>query len=259
MKTAVVTVAIIILAAGLIVNVLLSRQQSNQLDTANQSISSLRSDLVNLKNSVTNFSAVRPSTASSITDIVSALQPSVLRIDVVGKGFVASGSGFIIRSDGYFLTNHHVIDSATSINVTLMNGQQMPATVKTSDVNLDLAICKLNSSRTDFPVLSLGVASDIVVGADVVAIGFPLGTDLPGMASFTHGIVSAIRTIDNSRYIQTDATINPGNSGCALVNYEMKAIGITSSAVLPSGLDIENIGLAIPCDVAQAYINNNLK
>jgi serine protease Do len=259
MKTFAVTLAVIILAVGLIVYIFLNRQQSRQLDTANQSISSLRSDLATLKNSVTNFSAVRPSAVSSITDIVSALQPAVLRIDVVGKGFVASGSGFIIRSDGYFLTNHHVIDAATSINVTFMNGQQMSAAVKTSDANLDLAICKLNSNRTDFPVVSLGVPSDIVVGADVVAIGFPLGTDLPGMASFTHGIVSAIRTIGNSRYIQTDATINPGNSGCALVDYNLKAIGITSSAVLPSGLDIENIGLAIPCDVAQAYINNNLK
>jgi serine protease Do len=258
-KTALIIIVILVLAAGLIASLFLYRQQSSQLDAANNSINSLKSDLASLKDSITGLSSVSPTSGVRTVDVVARLQSAVLRIDVTGQGFVASGSGFIFRQDGYFLTNHHVINAATSIIATLMNGQQISAVVKASDSILDLAICKLNSSRADFPVVSLGSMSDIVVGEDVLAIGFPLGTDLPGMASFTHGIISALRTINNNQYVQTDATVNPGNSGCCLVDYNFKAIGITTSAVLPTGLDIENIGLAIPCDVAQAYINNNLK
>ena len=94
----------------------------------------------------------------------------------------------------------------------------------------------------------------------MIAAGFPLGSDLPGPASFTQGIISAMRTLDGQRYIQSDVQINPGNSGGALVTRNSgKVIGVTSAGILPAGEDIEGIGLAIPIDVIQTYIQNNLK
>lgn len=206
-------------------------------------------------------SAVQPSgTTITMGDLFSLIQPVIVRVNVKGTGFTASGSGILIRSDGYIITNQHVIDSATSITVVLNNNQQYTATVTSSDSNLDLAILKLSRSPSNLPVATLGTASDIIIGGVVVAAGFPLGPDLPGPASFAQGIVSAIRTLDGQRYIQSDVQINPGNSGGALVNRNNgKIIGITSAGILPQNQDIEGIGLAIPIDVIQTYIQNNLK
>jgi S1-C subfamily serine protease len=205
--------------------------------------------------------AVQPTgTPLTMGDVFSLIQPAIVRVDVTGQGFTASGSGIIFRSDGYVLTNEHVIDAATSITVTLSNNQQYPATVNSSDTNLDLAILKLTGSPANLPVATLGSASDIVIGGTVIAAGFPLGTDLPGPASFTQGIVSAMRTLDGQTYIQTDVDINPGNSGGALVNRSnARVIGITTASVLPRGQLVIGIGLAIPIDVIQTYIQNNLK
>jgi S1-C subfamily serine protease len=200
------------------------------------------------------------STTMTMGDLFSLIQPVIVRVDVEGPGFQASGSGIIIRSDGYIITNQHVIDNATSITITLSNDKRYPATVTSSDVNIDLAILKLSGSPSNLPVAVLGSTGDIVIGGIVIAAGFPLGTILPGPASFTQGIVSAIRTVQGQRYIQTDVTINPGNSGGALVNRtNAKIIGITTAGLIPPGQDIEGLGLAIPVDVIQTYIQNNLK
>jgi S1-C subfamily serine protease len=200
------------------------------------------------------------STIPTMGDVFSQIQPVVVRIDVSGTGFQASGSGVIIRSDGYLITNQHVIDSATSITVTLSNNKQYPATVNSIDANIDLAILKLTGSPSNLPVATLGSASDIVIGGVVIAAGFPIGLILPGPASFTQGIVSAMRDVQGQTYIQTDVTINPGSSGGALVNRtNARVIGITTAGLLPPGQDIEGLGLAIPVNVIQTYIQNNLK
>ncbi len=197
-------------------------------------------------------------TTNSVVDVVKLIEPTVVRIDVTGQGFQASGSGYIVDTRGYLLTNQHVIDSAVTINVTLMNGQQSTAAVVHADANLDLALLKLNSNISGLKAVTLGTADDIIVGEDVVACGFPLGTDLPGPASFTRGIVSAKRTIQGSSYVQTDVTINPGNSGGCLVTLSGKVIGTTTAGVVPPTIDAENIGLAIPVDVIQPFIQANL-
>jgi serine protease Do len=212
-------------------------------------------------------SALQPTTTTTsgntlmtMGDLFSRIQPVIVRVDVVGPGFQASGSGIIIRNDGYIITNQHVIDSANSIKITLANNQQYSATVTSSDVNLDLAILKMSSSPSNIPVAVLGTSSDIVTGGVVVAAGFPLGPDLPGPASFSQGIVSAVRNLSGQNYIQTDVAINPGNSGGALVNRtNARVIGITTARVLPPNVPVVGIGLAIPIDVIQTYIQNNLK
>jgi len=203
------------------------------------------------------------STTMSMADLFSAIQPVVVRVDVTGPGFQGSGSGIIIRSDGYVITNEHVIDSTTSITITLSNNQQYPAAVTVSDTNVDLAILKITNSPANLPVATLGSVSDIAVGGVVVAAGYPLGSELPGPASFSQGIVSAMRTLDGQEFIQTDVAINPGNSGGGLVNRNnAKIIGITNANVvnvLNPRETVVGIGLAIPIDVVQTYIQNNLK
>jgi S1-C subfamily serine protease len=204
--------------------------------------------------------ALPTGTTLTMGDLFSLLQPVIVRVDVKGTGFVGAGSGIIIRSDGYIITNQHVIDGATSITIILSNDQQYAATVTSSDANLDLAILKLTGGPSNLPVATLGSSSDVAVGTVVIAGGFPLGSDLPGPASFTQGVISAIRTLDGQKYIQSDVQINPGNSGGALVARSSgKLIGITSAGILPQNQDIEGIGLAIPIDVIQAYLKNNLK
>lgn len=211
-------------------------------------------------------SQATPSTTGTIismANLFSLFQPVIVRVDVKGPGFQGSGSGIIIRSDGYIITNEHVIDSATSITVILNNNEQYQATVTASDKNVDLAVLKLNNSPSNLPVATLGSTSDIIIGGIVVAGGYPLGSELPGPASFTQGIVSAMRTLGNQTYIQTDVAINPGNSGGALINRtNAKVIGITNASVLNvsnPGQTVIGIGLAIPIDVVQTFIQNNLK
>jgi serine protease Do len=274
MKYWILTLVVIILAIGTVTMGVLYSQQSNQ-------ISALQKDVTTLKNSINNLqlipvgpipsatvaqvpgqTAVQPPTQSSlnqVANLASQYTPLVVRIDVTGRGFQAAGSGFIIDSTGYVLTNQHVIDQTNSINVTLSNGQQHSATVTASDSNLDLAILKLSGNLTNLPTVTLGTAGDIVVGEDVIAMGFPLGTDLPGPVSITRGIISAQRTLDNSQYIQTDVTINPGNSGGCLITMSGRVIGVTTAGVVPPGVDAENIGLAVPVTTFQPYIQNNLK
>jgi serine protease Do len=194
-----------------------------------------------------------------MVDLIQAIQPVIVRVDVVGAGFQASGSGIVFRKDGYVITNAHVVENATTITITLNTGQQFSATVSSGDSNIDLAILKMNNSPSNLTAAILGSASDIVVGGTVTAAGFPLGSLLPGPASFTRGIVSAVRDLGGQNYIQSDVAINPGNSGGALVTNSGKVVGITTSEVLPRGITVVGIGLAIPIDVIQKYISNNLK
>jgi S1-C subfamily serine protease len=186
---------------------------------------------------------------------VEKLEPSVVRIDVSGPDFQAPGSGVLVTNTGDVLTNNHVIDDASSIQVTLMDGTVYDGTVFATDPDRDLAIVELNKSRGDFPAATLGTSSNIIIGEEVVAMGYPLG--LVGMASFAKGIASAVRTLeDGFSYIQTDAAINPGNSGGALVNLEGEVIGINVAKFVDT--DIEGIGLAIPIDDARAFLEANL-
>jgi S1-C subfamily serine protease len=140
-----------------------------------------------------------------------------------------------------------------------MDGTILSATVVASDANQDLAIIKLTSTRTDFPVMTLGTMADVLVGEEVAVAGFPLGTDLPGPVTFTAGIVSALRTYADANYIQTDATVNPGNSGGCLITLSGKMIGVPTAGLTPPSQDFESINLAIPIDQVTAYITQNVK
>lgn len=162
--------------------------------------------------------------------------------------YIASGagSGVIITEDGYIITNNHVIDKATSINVTLRNGETYPATVIGLDDQSDVALLKIEATR--LTPASIGKSGNLVVGQTVVAIGNPLG-QLGG--TVTNGIISALdRSITlegkTMRLMQTNAAINPGNSGGGLFDAQGNLIGLVVAK--SAGEDIEGLGFAIPID-----------
>ncbi|MCY4400368.1 MAG: trypsin-like peptidase domain-containing protein [Gemmatimonadetes bacterium] len=168
------------------------------------------------------------------------------------------GSGFIVNAAGTVLTNHHVIEDATEVLVTLPDGRDFDARVAGSDPTTDVAVIVLDEAP-DLPVAPLGTASDLLIGEWTVAIGNPFGGLISNPEpSVTAGVVSALgRHIipgqdDDGFYlgmIQTDAAINPGNSGGPLVNALGEVIGINTSILSRSG-GSEGLGFAIPIDRA---------
>ena len=198
-------------------------------------------------------------TADSFSTVVSKVEPAIVRIDVTVARGLQSGSGTLVDKRGYIVTNAHVVNGQQSINVTLKDGTSLPATVIASDTKQDLAVIKLTTTQTNFPTMTLGIMSDIMVGEDVMAMGFPAGTDLPGPATFTAGVVSAMRVYSGATYIQTDTPINPGNSGGCLFTLGGKMIGIPTATLVPSSQDFEDINLVIPIDQVSAFIASNVK
>lgn len=200
-------------------------------------------------------------TALSITEIVAKGKPAVVAIDTemtvatpFGRNSVvpSAGSGFILTADGYIVTNHHVINGAQNIQVTLDNGDTYPAKLVGSDPVNDVAVLKIDGK--DLPTVALGKSSDLEVGELAVAIGNPLG-ELSG--TVTAGIISALDrtiTVDGQEMtlLQTDAAINAGNSGGALFNSFGEVIGINTAK--NSGSGIEGLGFAIPIDHAEPII-----
>jgi serine protease Do len=248
----------IILALGIALMGFLYGQQSAEISALKSEVSSLRDKPVAGVASTPTASVSSP-ISNAMVNLIPQIEPCIVRINVTGSGFQAGGSGLIVRNDGYIITNAHVIENYTRIQVAVKGGQQYPATFIASDAVVDLAILKLSGSPSDLPLTTLGQASDIIIGVSVVAAGYPLGSTLPGPASFSRGIVSALRTVDGQTYVQTDATINPGSSGGGLFTLDGKLIGITSSAILPRNMDVDGIGLAVPVEVVQNYIRENLK
>jgi Do/DeqQ family serine protease len=168
------------------------------------------------------------------------------------------GSGVIVSADGYILTNHHVIDGAQEIRVELTDGRTLAAKVVGSDAPSDLAVLKVEA--TGLPVLPLGDSDRARVGDVALAVGNPLGIG----QTVTSGIISAKgRTTGLSDgsfedFIQTDAAINRGNSGGALVNTSGELIGINSQIFSPTGGNI-GIGFAIPSNMAKDVMGQLIK
>jgi putative serine protease PepD len=206
------------------------------------------------------------SVVCAAADVAGRGLPSVVTLHVqVGGNAAGSGSGEVIRRDGYILTNNHVISAAAhggSISVLFSDGHSVPAQIVGRDIQTDLAVIKVENSSSLTPIV-WGDSSQIVIGQPVVALGAPLGLS----STVTSGIVSALdRSVnvpaDNGRMalivaaIQTDAAINPGNSGGALVDCSSRLVGIpTAGATVPNpqgGASAGSIGIgfAIPSNFA---------
>ena len=167
------------------------------------------------------------------------------------------GSGVIVSGSGLILTNNHVVEGASDIQVTLLDGRRAMATVLGTDPDTDLAVLKITLSG--LPVIALGDSNALFVGDTLLAIGNPFGVG----QTVTSGIVSAlgrsqlgINTFEN--FIQTDAAINPGNSGGALVNTRGQLVGINTAIYSRSGGSM-GIGFAIPSAVAKSVLDSIVK
>ncbi len=191
----------------------------------------------------------------SVSKVFAAVSDTVVEIStkmqVMGYYSAAGeGSGVIIDKSGYIVTNHHVIENASSITVRLTDGDEYTASIVGTCESRDLAVIKIDPDGKELACAKIGHSSELVVGEEVVAIGNPLGS-LAGSA--TSGMISATErkiSIEGSylKLIQTDAAINPGNSGGGLFNMAGQLIGIVNAKVADE--DVEGIGFAIPVDDA---------
>ncbi len=203
---------------------------------------------------------------TTITQVIDKVSPAVVTVvakmpDQMGffgviPGGTSSGSGFIITSEGYVITNNHVIEGAESVNVILLSEEERPAQVVGTDRFSDLAVLKIEGAVP--AVVTLGNSDALRPGETVIAIGSPLG-DFKN--SVTVGVISATgRTIDTGEgyylegLLQTDAAINQGNSGGPLVNLAGEVVGVNTLIVRTSstGVTVEGLGFAIPSNTVQA-------
>jgi len=170
-----------------------------------------------------------------------------------GKPTQAAGSGVIVDAQrGYVITNHHVVDKADEVRVTLKDGRSLRAQVIGSDAETDIAVLRIPAEG--LTALALGDSDRVEVGDYVVAIGNPFGLG----QTVTMGIVSALgRTglgIEGYEdFIQTDASINPGNSGGALINLRGELVGINTAILAPTGGNV-GIGFAVPINMARSVV-----
>lgn len=177
-----------------------------------------------------------------------------------------TGSGVIYKKEAgkaFVVTNHHVVEGATKLEVSMADGTKIPATLLGSDIWTDLAVLEIDASKVK-KVAEFGNSDALKVGEPVIAIGNPLGPTFSG--SVTQGIISGLnRTIPmdinqdgvsdwQSEVLQTDAAINPGNSGGALINVAGQVIGINSMKIAQQA--VEGIGLSIPINSAKPIIND---
>ena len=166
------------------------------------------------------------------------------------------GSGVIVSRDGYVLTNNHMIEGADDIQIVLSDGRRLRARVRGSDPDSDLAVLKADVS--DLPAVTFGTLDSVQVGDTVLAIGSPFGFG----NTVTHGIISALgRNLEMNRFedfIQTDAAVNPGNSGGALVDSGGNLIGINSAIFSQSG-GSQGIGFAIPVSLAKNVLEQIIR
>jgi len=167
------------------------------------------------------------------------------------------GSGVIVSSEGYVLTNNHVIEGADDIQLVLADGRRLRATVRGNDPESDLAVLKAEGK--DLPAITLGKLDNVQVGDSVLALGNPFGFG----NTVTHGIVSALgrNHLGINRFedfIQTDAAVNPGNSGGALVDSTGNLIGVNSAIFSQSG-GSQGIGFAIPVSLARNVLEQIIR
>ncbi len=207
-----------------------------------------------------------PDDALSIPDIVTKVSPSVVGISCKLSNGTATGTGIVMSEDGYIVTNAHVVEDALSISVVLPDSYktsddedddslEYTATLVGTDTQTDIAVVKIE--KTGLTAAEFGKSSELQVGELAVVIGNPLGFELAG--STTVGIISALNrelTIEDRtmNLIQTDASINSGNSGGPLINAYGQVIGITSAKI--ASTYGEGLGFAIPIDEAIPVVND---
>ena len=235
-----------------------AKQQTEQQDSADTSTSSK----LQISTTKTTGNGEEADDGMTSTQIYGTVSPSIVSIivDDMTVGSEASGSGVIMSKDGYVITNQHVVDGGNKFTVVTSDSTQYEAELIGEDEQTDLAVLKIDS-KADLSVAEFGSSDDLAVGDRCYAIGSPGGVEFQN--TFTGGFVSAINrdvTINDRvmTLIQTDAAINPGSSGGALINKYGQVVGITSSKLSSSGYNgasYEGMGFAIPMTTVQDIVN----
>jgi 2-alkenal reductase len=196
---------------------------------------------------------------ASLIELYQNTNPGVVFIIVPPVG---SGSGFVFSSDGYLVTNNHVVDGGRSFEVIFANGERRRAELVGTDVDSDLAVIKVDQLPNGVPALTLGSSEDLAVGQLVVAIGNPFGEQ----GSMSLGIISGLgRSLQSERgsatgssyslpeVVQTDAPINPGNSGGPLLNLDGEVVGVNSAIRTTTGTN-SGVGFSIPVNAVSRIV-----
>ncbi len=221
---------------------------------------------INSSSAPTNFTEAAETTVHAVVHVKntsSRTQQDPLRFFFGGGGAreykqVGTGSGVIISPDGYIITNNHVIEGASELEITLNNRKKLPAKVIGTDKDRDIALLKVDASYK-LPTISFGNSDNVKIGEWVLAVGNPYNLT----STVTAGIVSAKgRDLEGNRniesFIQTDAAVNPGNSGGALVNTRGELIGINTAITSRTGSFI-GYSFAVPSNIAKKIIDDLLE
>ena len=248
----------IIFAVGLFAGVEYAGNSSNQSSSTSTATTTSKG------------AATAPSTSSSVSTVelqqeaaIAKIEPAVVELDVTTTTGEQIGSGVIIDSKGDIVTNYHIVNGENSITVVLYNGNKVQAQLVGTNTSDDLAVVHIQPFA-NMTVAQIGDSAKLVVGQEVLAIGNPLGIT----ETATKGIVSALnRNVTEStgasisNAIQTDAAVNPGNSGGALINLQGQLIGIpTLTAVnTESNTAANGVSFAIPSNLAQTVVQQILQ
>jgi len=217
---------------------------STKINELTTKIIQTQSNLLLLNQSFkTELKELKSTVSSDFSSIIEESLPSVITV----KTDVSQGTGFLISSDGYFITNAHVLSGARTVSVVNYEQNEISASFVGYDADFDIALLKISGN---YDALILGNSDDVQIGESVIAIGNPLGLQF----SVSEGIISAVNRIgQNSEYayIQTDAALNPGNSGGPLINKKGKVIGINNFKIGGG----ENIGFALESNYIREVTN----
>lgn len=241
--------------AGVLLGVAIAQRQATQLVTSEPAViyqSAIRTNTLAESTDSLSLPDIADATRDSVVEITTETVASSSRM----RQFVVqgAGSGVVITTDGYIVTNNHVIDDATKVSVRLTSGETYEATLIGKDAQIDLAVIKI--SATGLTPAVFGESSELKVGDLAVVIGNPLG-ELGG--TVTDGIISALDreiTIDGETMtlLQTNAAINPGNSGGGMFNAKAELVGVVNAKT--SGSGIEGLGFVIPINTAKSVIRS---
>ena len=256
-------------ALGSFVTLQLSQKQGSQA-TNNNSGTVTQTSYKNENSTTQAVNKVKDAVVSIITYSSNSRQSSVFNADEASpdsdnQQIASEGSGVIYKKndkDAYLVTNTHVINGASKVDIRLADGTKVPGEIVGSDTFSDIAVVKISSEKVT-TVAEFGDSSQLSVGETAIAIGSPLGSEYAN--TVTQGIISSLnRNVSlksedgqaiSTKAIQTDTAINPGNSGGPLVNIQGQVIGITSSKIASNGgTSVEGLGFAIPSNDAQNII-----
>ena len=256
-------------ALGSFVTLQLSQKQGSQA-TNNNSGTVTQTSYKNENSTTQAVNKVKDAVVSIITYSSNSRQSSVFNADEANpdsdnQQIASEGSGVIYKKndkDAYLVTNTHVINGASKVDIRLADGTKVPGEIVGSDTFSDIAVVKISSEKVT-TVAEFGDSSQLSVGETAIAIGSPLGSEYAN--TVTQGIISSLnRNVSlksedgqaiSTKAIQTDTAINPGNSGGPLVNIQGQVIGITSSKIASNGgTSVEGLGFAIPSNDVQNII-----